>query len=199
MSLPHVSVAMATPRSDFVDVMAGWLSRADCRPKRATEAKFNTTVVSVSSYCLKHQQGFRSNEATLSLCTSGEGRNNNNYTHLFPTSRAMEQRDVWFLSSGCQKCQQHTLVVTSGGGRREEDRMLIRKRRGDVRLAHTHAPTGRRVNGCLAAQACPDTSSHNVGPKEKKHSHMSVHRWIQWPQSDLWGCAGWEAAVTELL
>lgn len=37
--------------------------------------------------------------------------------YLFPTGGVTEPWDVWFLSPGCKKCQQHTPVVADGGGR----------------------------------------------------------------------------------
>lgn len=125
MSLHHDFVAMETFQSDLVDVMAGWFSRADLnRPQRLSGYSFCICPHLMGSLrkgfmqILQHCVCVGLQKVKKKILTKA--------THWFPTSGVTEQRDVYSLSSGCHKCQQHTLVVTSRGGRREEDRMLMR-------------------------------------------------------------------------
>ncbi|KAK2856072.1 hypothetical protein Q5P01_004807 [Channa striata] len=76
------------------------------------------------------------------------------------------------LGPGCQKCQQHTLVVTGRGGRSEPNRMLMTAlgRKEDVlwRQDETFSPHNLRVNGLrqVNANTCMDTSSPSPGSEE---------------------------------
>lgn len=80
------------------------------------------------------------------------------------------------MSSGRQKCQQHTPAVTSGGGGPVEDRMLMRRstgQKGFLPTAHTFLQPPHR-GMCKPTAECTHTARHRLkGENTQTHIYSS--------------------------
>lgn len=127
MSACHDVVAMETFQPNILYVAAIWSSGADLNRPEEFVALWLFAFVCSPLGSLRKVFGQRKQRSVCVGVTKGKKKKNNNRYSPFPDQwddRAT--RCVVFLSPCCQKCQQHTPVVSSGGGRRGEDRMLMR-------------------------------------------------------------------------